>query len=73
MSGQHARDALNSLMGGDDEGDFGYFSDRPAARPVCRSCGEECTWHHTGVRWGLMGDNGRLHTCDVSDDFEVIS
>jgi len=59
-----------------------YENDEPSLRspPRCVLCDEQCTWHHTGVRWALMGANGRLHDCraapaaasdfpDLSDDF----
>lgn len=53
---------------------YGRLHDsEPRRNATCRTCGEECTWHHTGVRWVLLGDNYRPHVCDVSDDFEVLT
>lgn len=30
----------------------------------CNRCGATCTWYHTGVRWALLGEDGRLHKCE---------
>ena len=47
--------------------------DEPTSRAVCRTCGEVCTWHDTGVRMALMGDDGKLHVCNVTDDFDDLT
>jgi len=44
----------------------------------CKHCGEDgLSWVFTGVRWRLMGENGRIHVCDMQeaamDDFEDVS
>lgn len=44
---------------------------------TCNRCGESegLSWLHTGVRWRLMGENGRFHVCkqiDAADDFDAV-
>jgi hypothetical protein len=56
-----------------DAFDMQDADEEPAGNAVCRTCGEECTWHHTGTRWALMGEDGRLHTCNVTDDFDDLT
>lgn len=44
---------------------------------TCRFCGaRDLGWHNTGVRWRLLGWDGRLHDCKSTpsaDDFEDLS
>lgn len=50
----------------DSLNDDNYPDDEDGWQPhcvKCRNCGATCTWHPTGVRWALMGDDGRLHKC----------
>lgn len=43
---------------------------------TCNRCGAEgLGWVHTGVRWRLMDEAGKFHTCGPvasADDFEVV-
>jgi hypothetical protein len=55
---------------------FGDDGDEPAALPTCNRCGEGRTWHHTGLRWALLDDAGRLHNCSVgasADEFDDLT
>lgn len=45
-------------------------------RIKCNHCGKHATWHHTGVRWRLINDDGNFHTCTKPasvDEFDDIS
>jgi len=61
-----------------DEG--GWFKATRMAKPNlprCNRCGKRnLDWHHTGVRWRLMEQDGKLHDClskpASPDEFEVL-
>ena len=60
----------------DDDADRLGDEDQEPSEPTCRRCNTAgLTWHHTGERWALMDDDGRLHTCTTAsaDDFDDIS
>lgn len=43
---------------------------------TCKFCGNgPFDWHHTGKRWVLLDDNGRVHYCRTAsvDEFEDLS
>jgi hypothetical protein len=71
-------------MGGDHEGDFGYFA--PRRKPLrlakedltCRSCGADCYWQEVVAGDGQIKprlfENGKPHVCKPSaDDFDVVT
>jgi len=64
--------AMDELLDGYDF-DF-YDSGRRPARIRCQHCGVGATWTHTGVRWALLDNTGRLHNCRTgpasTDEFE---
>jgi hypothetical protein len=34
------------------------------SRPRCKFCNKgPFDWHHTGVRWVLLDDDGKIHRC----------
>lgn len=58
--------------------DYIDFDWAPDPDPVtCNRCGKRnLDWHHTGVRWRLMEQDGKLHDClskpASPDEFEVL-
>lgn len=47
----------------------------PGAEVMCKHCGQgPFTWVHSGVRWRLVGERGRIHQCagapGTADDFD---
>lgn len=60
----------------DQRDPFDDYERDPDNNIQCNRCGQRgLSWHHTGVRWRLMDQRGRLHVCppvDASDDFEVV-
>lgn len=54
--------------------DYDYV---PSDEVICKYCGAGGNeWIHTGVRWRLMGADGKWHECrkekPSADDFEVL-
>ena len=50
------------------------FDDGEAKTVRCNKCRVGgFTWHDTGVRWALMDENGKLHSCKASaaTDFDT--
>ncbi len=71
--GDHADDAINRLMGGDESGDYGFFSRRrvdPVYRePRCNRCGStDVRWRQQTGRWVLFSSQpGVVHNCSTPD------
>lgn len=56
-------------------GDGADDEDQPSGNTCKRCNATDLEWIHTGVRWRLMGPNGKWHECkqiDAADDFEVV-
>lgn len=65
------------LPGGvlDDDDEEEDAKAMPGDEVRCNRCGEgPFTWTHTGVRWRLVGERGKLHECHgapaSADDFD---
>jgi len=54
----------------DNEPDPSDYDEPKPSQTKCRKCGAACTWLETLL---LDGSSGRLHVCNVTDDFDDLT
>jgi hypothetical protein len=75
MGGEIADEHADAMYDRDDEEEEAKAM--PGYEVHCKHCHQgPFTWTHTGVRWRLVGDRGKLHECGgvpgSADDFDVL-